>query len=91
MIRPIFLSNLNKKVSVDQFEDLQQFVTYPNPANNLLFVDSKEDEFKITDLQGRQVVMFIKNPNGLDVSFINPGVYFVTALKSGVSQKIIIE
>ena len=91
MIRPIFLSNLNKKVSVVELEDLQQFIIYPNPVKNLLYIDSKEDEFKITDLQGRQVVIFVKNPNGLDVSYINPGVYFVTALKSGVSQKIIIE
>jgi len=91
MIRPIFLSNLNKKVSIDQMEEKSRFLVYPNPVNGTLFINSNEDHFKITDIQGRLITTFVNNPNGINISSISTGVYFVTAIKSGESQKIIIE
>lgn len=91
MIRPAFLSNLNSKVSVDQIVESTDFKVYPNPVSGILFISSIEEQFVITDIQGRQITTFINDSNGLDVSSINSGVYFVTAIKSGRSQKIIIE
>jgi hypothetical protein len=91
MIRPAFLSNLNSKVSVDQIVDSTDFKVYPNPVSDILIISSIEEQFVITDIQGRQITTFINDSNGLDVSSIKSGVYFVTAIKSGRSQKIIIE
>lgn len=91
MIRPIFVSNLNNKVSVNQLNENFEFTVFPNPANELLYIKSNENEFKITDIQGRHIISFINNQNGLDISSISSGVYFVTAIKSGLYQKLVIE
>jgi hypothetical protein len=91
MIRPIFVSNLNKKVFVNHLDEGLGFVVFPNPANELLYIKSNENEFKITDIQGRQIISFMNNQNGMDISSISSGVYFVTAIKSGLSQKLVIE
>ena len=91
MIRPIFVSNLNKKVSVNLLNEDVEFAVFPNPANELLYIKSNENEFKITDIQGRHIISFMNNQNGLDISSISSGVYIVTAIKSGLSQKLVIE
>jgi hypothetical protein len=91
MIRPIFVSNLNKKVSVNQLNKEVDFALFPNPANELIYIKSNENEFKITDIQGRIIMCFINSQNGIDISSISSGVYFVTAIKSGLSHKLVIE
>lgn len=91
MIRPIFVSNLNKKVSVNQLDKEVDFALFPNPANELIYIKSIENEFKITDIQGRIIMNFINSLNGIDISSISSGVYFVTAIKSGLSHKLVIE
>lgn len=91
MIRPAFLSNLNKKVYLEKLDVDRSFIVYPNPVIGTLFIDASEDEFKITDFQGRHIISFLNNQRGIDISNLSSGIYFVTAIKSGVSQKIIIE
>ena len=91
MIRPIFVSNLNKKVSVNQLDKEVDFALFPNPANELIYIKSIENEFKITDIQGRIIMNIINSQNGIDISSISSGVYFVTAIKSGLSHKLVIE
>ena len=82
---------MNKKVSINQLNKKVDFALFPNPANELIYIKSNENEFKITDIQGRIIMCFINSQNGIDISSISSGVYFVTAIKSGLSHKLVIE
>lgn len=91
MIRPIFLSNLNKKVEIKELVQYPVFTVFPNPVKDKLYIKSNEFDYKITNILGREILFFQNTDNGLDIATLSKGVYFVTELKSGLSQKIIIE
>ena len=91
MIRPLFLSNLNKKANINQLIDRSVFTIYPNPSKDRIYINSEENDFKITDVQGREMVTFSNDQFGYDISMFCSGIYFITELKSGVSLKIIKE
>jgi hypothetical protein len=91
MIRPIFLSEINKKVEIKEVIQNSNFIVFPNPSKDKLFINSIESAFKLTDIQGREILFFENNESGIDISSISNGVYFVIAINSGTSQKIIIE
>lgn len=91
MIRPIFVSNINKKVYIENNLPNPDFLVYPNPLKNRLYILSTESNFRISDIQGREVLNFYNKEEGEDISDITPGVYFITEMKTGASQKIIIE
>lgn len=91
MIRPIFVSQINKTVSTTNLSKPVIFTVYPNPVQDKLFINSTEKHFKLTDIHGREI-LFIENNNlEIDVTSIEAGVYFLSEIKTGLSQKIIIK
>jgi hypothetical protein len=86
MIRPIFATLCDELfASVDEIEEMKISV-YPNPANDKLYIESDETDFKMTliDLTGR--IISIETTNSyIDVSFISEGIYILQfeSLKTG--------
>lgn len=91
MIRPIFVSPLNKKVELKELSERNIFEVYPNPSKGKIFIRSEEFDFKLLDIQGRELLSFRNDKNGVDISDFSSGVYFIIETKTGTSQKIIIE
>ena len=91
MIRPIFVSPLNKKVELKELSERNIFEVYPNPSKGKIFIQSEEFDFKLLDIQGRELLSFRNDTNGVDISDFSSGVYFIIETKTGTSQKIIIE
>ena len=56
--------------------------TYPNPANDLLFLDCKKDfnEVKVFDDAGNLISIFKGNNQKLDISELSKGIYFINIL-----------
>ena len=69
--------------SVDEFtENENNFVIYPNPASNQLFIESKiqvEQEFSIINLLGEKIVSGTLNGQieVLDISLLPPNIYII--------------
>lgn len=59
------------------------FKCYPNPVNQLLFIDGieKQASFKLTSLTGQEVCSGLTNKK-IDVSSIDPGVYIVEIMEN---------
>lgn len=55
------------------------YALYPNPANNMIFLNglTKEEEINIFNLSGRKIKTINTNKN-IDLSDLNQGVYFLT-------------
>ncbi len=52
---------------------------YPNPASNILFIESPSAEnITITDMQGK--IVLSTTSSTIDISSLNPGIYFIQAL-----------
>ncbi len=72
--------------------------TYPNPANDFIYIDVDEKildpRFEIYSLVGTKVQgEQITNQNGkvkIDVSHLNPGIYMIQEMKSQITRKFII-
>lgn len=101
-----FLVKFNiARVGIDNITSLQNFMLYPNPANNKLQVEFntlqpiKNLQLRITDMVGRDVLAHsYANLSGqfktvLDVSGINTGIYFVEIIADGekMIRKLVIE
>jgi hypothetical protein len=72
---------------------------YPNPANNILYFDSKYsindfEYFRILDIVGEEQSRFIPNENSIPINNLSPGMYFIEVkLKDGtvITEKFIRE
>ncbi len=88
-----FLVTEQNNVGVQEFANAKDFTVYPNPANNILTIQSKyAQNFNILDITGK-VVMSVSNENlihRIDVSDLSKGVYFIQSAKGNV-EKLIIE
>jgi len=76
---PNYVDTVNYTASVDEFMQ-SSFSVYPNPANQFIMLDGINytaivDVFNIT---GQRVKSFSVETNGehMDISDLNPGVYF---------------
>jgi hypothetical protein len=67
-----------KPLSVLNFSS-NQFVVYPNPANQFLMMNQNFDELFITDLSGRVVRSINKYQQLIHVSDLESGVYLINA------------
>jgi hypothetical protein len=91
--------SVNNKASVISYADilsasenqLDDFVIFPNPVSDKLFVNAKNNfDFIIFNRLG-QKLKEIKNKNEIDVSYLSKGIYFVQifdGLKSTVKKFI---
>ena len=74
--------------------DALGIIVYPNPTNNLLFIDTHLDlDVKVLDMMGKEVSMILKNDNTLriDLSTLSVGVYnlIITYEENRYSKRII--
>jgi hypothetical protein len=69
--------------SVDEFtKNENNFVIYPNPASNQLFIESKiqlKQEFSIINILGEKIVSGTLNGQieALDISSLPPNIYII--------------
>lgn len=70
------------------FESTNEFVMYPNPANDLVFF-SKFGNYTLYDLSGR-IVQQKDNAASMNINTLSTGMYLVKN-ENGFSQKLIIE
>ncbi len=77
--RPVTLKETGRRLSPDL---LDEFTVYPNPANDILYITSKEDEdveIMIYDVKG-QMVQQVSLPAGsdkIDISKLVKGLYLI--------------
>lgn len=73
--------NNNAVLGTDEFIDkLTEFSVYPNPANNLLFVDiNKSSTYKLIDMLGKTITagILVTGENSISLKKYNAGVYFI--------------
>ncbi len=75
---------------------LESVQFYPNPANkilNLKIDNTKDFNFELTDMSGKQIIVNRNSSNQIDISSLKPGVYFgtVSIEDKKTTRKIIIE
>ena len=81
----------------NELETLNEIITYPNPVNDVLFINAPYDvtllDYKISNILGKIIIRdkFISNSNKIDVSSLTTGMYFLslTTDKGKVTKKII--
>jgi len=61
---------------------------YPNPANNVLFIDglNENTEFAMYDINGKLLIIKKISNNQFDISHLRPGIYFIKVKISGSSE-----
>ncbi|MFZ5554426.1 MAG: chitobiase/beta-hexosaminidase C-terminal domain-containing protein [Bacteroidota bacterium] len=78
-------------ISVEELE-MAEFSVYPNPANNMLYIVSKQqqsgaDAYEITDLAGKIIKSGTLNPAGgkaaISVESLPVSMYFITVRQKG--------
>ena len=71
---------------------LGNIVFYPNPVNNILYVDyegsMKNISYRLYNLQGRLIKQDIVNSGSIDLSGIENGVYMLKLELDGVMKTI---
>lgn len=68
-------------LSVDESSHSISLNIYPNPASQRLYMSGPQEselKFTITDIHGREVINAIYSDEGIDLSAITSGVYFIT-------------
>lgn len=77
----VFVKNSVQTSSHDAFISEKEIVIklYPNPANSKLFIESTEklSDFSISDMTGREILHKDIPYNGIDISTLQTGVYFL--------------
>lgn len=80
----IDLQNGNFSVGIFESAAAPEIKFYPNPSSNRIFVDAEaidiveNTNISITDVTGKTVLKTIYSKDGVDVSTLTTGVYFVT-------------
>lgn len=71
---------------------------FPNPANNRVFLSSEtardvlgKSEITISDVTGKQVIKTVNSTEGIDISGLKPGVYFIQVASFNSALKFIKE
>jgi uncharacterized repeat protein (TIGR01451 family) len=70
-------------LSVTGFETDQNIILYPNPVEDLLFIESQQDlqQIRLFDIQGKQIKVDVNLDQGLntsmDLSQLSQGIYFI--------------
>ncbi len=86
MIRPVF-SSTPIDVGIEDINDQNSLVVYPNPATELLNIKlpvafGTNNEYQITDITGRKFMQdkFLGDP--INISELQNGIYFITIYNS---------
>ena len=87
------LYNLNNTTSIDNFNDInKQFIVYPNPANDQLFINNiqKEGVLQIYSIDGKlmDTIKIHNNTHVLDISNYTRGMYIAKFIENnGISYQ----
>lgn len=69
------------EIGIDEFETASSISIYPNPASDILHISSNtglaESRLKIYNQIGQQVISKMPCPNSVNVSKLQPGIYFL--------------
>lgn len=57
--------------------NLSNVVLYPNPATNHIYLSIKSQQAKIVDITGKQLWQGAFSQEGIDISFLTPGLYYL--------------
>ncbi|MFC0876474.1 FG-GAP-like repeat-containing protein [Saccharicrinis sp. FJH2] len=69
--------------SLKKTSALSPIKVYPNPAKNILYIESNtktEVAVSIFNLQGKQIFSSQVNSNSIDISYLPPGIYFTKVI-----------
>ena len=83
-------------LGVDEIDNENGFVIYPNPSNDVIFVKtcrsaSLQSEYRVTNLMGQTIIIgeITSENQMIDVSSLTKGIYFITI--NNESQKFVIK
>jgi hypothetical protein len=73
---------INEPVGINETENQNLFMMYPNPANGIVelnFTDQSNKTITVTDVQGKAYMQFTSNQinQQIDISMLSQGLYFV--------------
>ena len=82
----------NKIISLNTIAANKNFSAYPNPAKDILYVQSKTKTiYSLTDQSGKTILTKTINGNGeINVADFTPGIYYLKNNETGISQKIVV-
>jgi hypothetical protein len=91
MLRPVFQSEMDDIIMGISTPELPQFIVYPNPANDRIFIkniNNEQLEIRLMSIDGRVILKEnIINDIDLNVSDIPSGMYLIRAIgKDGLSK-----
>ena len=94
MIRPVVGNRVPYGVGIEKAQKFEKISIYPNPANDVLFINSDNNniEIDLLDLTGK-IVLSSKNTSRINISSINPGYYIVSVKENSCiiqTEKLII-
>ena len=85
----------NLVTGIDDLEEQERILIYPNPSSNILFIDTRSSStihYKITNLKGQEIKKG-DYKNGINVSELTSGIYILTVKQENkiTNRKIIKE
>ena len=84
---------VNDTTNVEEIENENGFVVYPNPSHDVLFVlsESINSEYRITNIMGQTIMTgnITSENQMIDVSSLSNGIYFITF--AGETQKFVVK
>ncbi|MBK8954750.1 MAG: T9SS type A sorting domain-containing protein [Saprospiraceae bacterium] len=77
--------------STNQSFQYKHVKVYPNPASNEIYFSNFGGDFKtinLMDIHGRKILITVKRYNSIDISGVEPGIYFLQFVTQGKIQQI---
>jgi uncharacterized delta-60 repeat protein len=80
------------ELGVDDLNAKKGFSVYPNPSSAILYINNKNNAFLekifISDISGKVLETSINNENGIDISVLSKGIYFLSFTADGALHKL---
>jgi hypothetical protein len=83
----LFSLVLDETFSTIDILENNKLVCFPNPVSKILNIDENLKILEILDIYGKKIDVFISD-NKIDVSGLNPGLYFLRVEKHGKIKTI---
>jgi hypothetical protein len=81
LLRPIFSTGMDNTLGIESIEEnLEKPIAYPNPANDLVHIsvpDAYRNSVKML-LDGYGRIIHKTNECSFDLSYLRPGIYFIS-------------
>jgi hypothetical protein len=74
-----YFKNISTSIGILELDNSDNLNIYPNPVNNILFIDSKEqfDKVEIFNTLGELIKVVNSSDNKISVSDLSPGIYTI--------------